>query len=94
MKIIEQDPQPNVYQMYFEGNQEELWLTRTSWVNLCAKVMVVGQPSATGPYFGNPSVYADLYFADTGVLKQKLFEITAAGTYKTWRQIEKPRWAR
>jgi hypothetical protein len=42
---------------------------------------------------GHPEVLADIYTAE-GFLKQRGSVISAAGTYKTWRQIAEPYWAK
>jgi hypothetical protein len=43
------------------------------------------------PYYGNPEVRADIYTLN-GVLHQANAIIPVPGTYKTWRQIESPKW--
>lgn len=57
--VLKQEPQPNVYQMWFGTQPGPLWITRTTWANLCAKVTVVGQAKGPAPYYGNPAVKAD-----------------------------------
>jgi hypothetical protein len=84
----------NVYQMWeaSHGLPGGLWITRTTWANMCAQVTSVGEFKGPAPYFGNPKVFANLYSMQ-GQLKQSGFEISVPGTYKTWRQIETPQWA-
>ncbi|OHT20064.1 DUF5710 domain-containing protein [Edaphosphingomonas haloaromaticamans] len=52
----------------------------------------MGEPNGPAPYFGNPPVLADIYTLD-GRLQEELARLSAAGTYKTWRQIDPPTWA-
>jgi hypothetical protein len=92
MKILEQSPQPNVYQMWFSSQPNGLWITRITWSDLCAHVSFVGELKGDAPYYGNPEVRADIY-TGAGQLKQRNSVISAPGTYKTWRQIAKPSWA-
>ncbi|MCZ8254672.1 MAG: hypothetical protein O9327_03170 [Polaromonas sp.] len=83
----------NVYQMFVENDQKlGFWLTRTSWNAKVARVTEVAPFKGPAPYFGNPKVKADLYDAVTGRLLEKGMEVTAAGTYKTWRLAEQPSW--
>ena len=83
----------NVYQMFVaNGNQPGFWLTRTTWNSKCARVLTVGDLKGPAPYFGNPKVHAALYDSRTGALISRRIEITAAGTYKTWRQVPTPQW--
>lgn len=86
-------PRQNIYEMWFEsaGEPEGLWITRTTWPGLCARVTTVAEPSGPSPYYGNPEVRADIFYPN-GQLKNRNFEITAAGTYKTWRRIAPPAW--
>lgn len=92
MKILSLTPQPNVYQMWFSVKPEPLWITRTTWNDLCARVTFVGEAKGGAPYYGNPEVRADIYTAG-GYCKQRNSVISVPGTYKTWRQIVKPAWA-
>jgi hypothetical protein len=46
-----------------------------------------------GPYFGNPSVLMDVYSLE-GQLKEEAAALPVAGTYKTWRKIDPPDWAK
>lgn len=91
--ILNADPQPNVYQMWFAVQPGPLWITRTTWNDLCARVISVDEAKGPAPYYGNPEVLADIYTAE-GFLKQRGSVISAAGTYKTWRQIAEPYWAK
>lgn len=83
----------NVYQMWFESQSatEDVWITRTTWPGLCARITSVGEPKGPPPYYGNPSVKADVYYPN-GQPKSRGFEIPVPGTYKTWRRIATPGW--
>jgi len=85
----------NVFEMY-AANHEQVgfWIRRTTWANTCAQVMSIGPFKGPAPYFGNPSVLADVYDLRTGELKDKDARIAVPGTYKTWRRIDPPSWAR
>lgn len=89
--IVKQEPQPNVYQMWFATQPETLWITRTTWSNLCAKVVSIGEPKGAAPYYGNPEVKADIYNVAGQCIQRGAF-ISVPGTYKTWRQIFEPHW--
>lgn len=84
----------NVYEMWVASKEHPggLWITRTTWADMCAHVRSVGEFKGPAPYFGNPKVIGDLYTLG-GHLKQVGFEISVPGTYKTWRQIAPPSWA-
>lgn len=83
----------NVYQMWqSNGLKVGFWVTRTTWSSKVARVTRVGEAKGPPPYFGNPKVYADLYDARSGSLIESGMEITAAGTYKTWRSAAQPHW--
>ena len=71
--------------MWFSVQPNPLWIKRTTWNDLCARVISVGEAKAPAFYYGNPEVLADI---DTvqGFLKQRGSFICAAGPYKTWRQ--------
>lgn len=84
--------QLNIFQMYVAYGGPGFWLRRTTWGSTCARVVGMGDPSGPAPYFGNPPVLADIYTLD-GRLKEELARLPAAGTYKTWRQIDPPTWA-
>ena len=85
----------NVYEMFVQNGREVgFWLTRTTWNAKIARVKLVGELKGLPPYYGNPKVMADLYDATSGQLLQSGLEITAAGTYKTWRLQETPKWWR
>lgn len=90
--ILVQEPQPNVYQMWFAIQPAHLWITRTTWSNLCARVTSIGEVKGPAPYFGNPKVMADIYNG-AGQCTQRGAVISVPGTYKTWRQISEPHWA-
>jgi hypothetical protein len=83
----------NVYQMYIasKDNRGGVWMRRTTWGNLCARIRTVGPLKGPEPYYGNPEVRADIYTLD-GTLHQANAIVQAPGTYKTWRQIETPSW--
>ena len=84
----------NIYQMYVEnGKRPGFWLWRTTWGNTIARVISVGPFKGPAPYYGNPEVIACVYDMRTGFVKDERFEITTAGTYKTWRWVEAPDWA-
>lgn len=84
----------NVFQMYVANNlQAGFWLHRTTWGNTCAQVTSVGEFKGPPPYYGNPTVLADIYDLRTGALKERGAKIPVPGTYKTWRQIASPIWA-
>lgn len=84
----------NVFQMYIaNGRKPGFWLRRTTWANTCAQVTSVGELKGPPPYYGNPKVFADFYDLSSGELKESRARIPAAGTYKTWRQIDPPDWA-
>ncbi len=83
----------NVYQMWeSNGLQVGFWVTRTTWSGKVARVTRIGEPKGPAPYFGNPKVHADLYDERNGRLIESGMEITAAGTYKTWRRAAQPHW--
>lgn len=84
--------QLNIFQMYAAHGGPGFWLRRTTWGTICARVVGMGETSGPAPYFGNPPVLADIYTLD-GKLKEELARLPAAGTYKTWRQIDPPAWA-
>lgn len=79
----------NVYQMSMAHGGPGFWVQRTTWGGTCVRVgPIIGPP----PYYGNPSVLMDVYTLD-GRLKKSAAPLPAAGTYKTWRQIDPPHWA-
>lgn len=83
----------NVYQMFDSANRQlGFWITRTTWSGKVARIVFVGELKGSPPYYGNPKVLADLYDAETGALISRRIEITAPGTYKTWRSVPTPRW--
>lgn len=85
----------NVYQMFDAADRQlGFWITRTTWSGKIARVTFVGDLKGPAPYYGNPKVRADLYNLATGALISSDIEITAAGTYKTWRSIPAPSWWR
>lgn len=83
----------NVYQMFVASKDQPggVWIRRTTWGNLCARIRSVGDFKGPEPYYGNPEVRADIYTLN-GTLHQSNVIIPAAGTYKTWRQISMPAW--
>jgi hypothetical protein len=85
----------NVFQMYVANGQKPgFWLRRTTWGNSCAQVTSVGEFKGPPPYYGNPAVHADIYDLRTGELKEIGAKIPVPGTYKTWRLIDPPDWAK
>lgn len=91
---MDQFSDKNIFEMYVaNGKQPGFWLRRTTWGNSCARVVWVGELRGTPPYFGNPVVLADVFDLKTGNLKERGARLPAAGTYKTWRQIDAPAWA-
>lgn len=87
--VFPSEPQANVYQMWFERSSDEVWFTRLTWNDLCARITSVGEPTGPGPYYGNPKVLADLYYAN-GTVKERGIVVGAAGTFKTYRQVVQP----
>lgn len=83
----------NVYQMWFEPANPSgtLWLTRTTWSSVLAEVKSVGKPTGPPPYYGNPKVLVDIFNLD-GTIRERGAVLSAAGTYKTYRQIPAPPW--
>lgn len=85
----------NVFQMFVaNGERPGFWLRRMTWGNTCAQVTSVGPFTGPAPYYGNPVVIADIYDLRTGELKESGAKVAVPGTYKTWRQIDSPSWAR
>ena len=85
----------NVFQIYVaNGEKPGFWLRRTTWGNTCAHVTAVGEFTGAPPYYGNPTVLADIYDLRTGALKEKGAKIPVPGTYKTWRLIDTPAWSK
>jgi hypothetical protein len=84
----------NIYQMWFEsqGATDGLWITRTTWSSIVARIVFIGEPKGPPPYYGNPIVLADIFNVD-GSIRERRAKITAAGTYKTYRRIQPPSWA-
>jgi len=85
-------PVVNVFQMFVAHDGPGFWVRRTTWGATCARVGRVGALTASGPYFGNPSVLMDVYTLN-GELKEEVAQLPVPGTYKTWRQIAPPAWA-
>ena len=83
----------NIFEMYVSHGGPGFWVRRTTWGNTCARVVRVGQMTKPGPYFGNPSVLMDVYSLQ-GELKEEAAALPVAGTYKTWRKIDPPEWAK
>lgn len=87
--------QQNLFEMYVANDsQPGFWLRRTTWTNTCAKVVSVGELTGPPPYYGNPMVHADIYDLSTSALREARARLPASGTYKTWRQIGPPPWAK
>ncbi len=85
----------NVYEMFVaNGSQVGFWLTRTVWNDVCARVTFVGELKGPAPFFGNPPVTGDWFYLRSGQLIKANAEIAWPGTYKTWRQIPPPPWAK
>lgn len=85
----------NIYQMWFEsgGSTAGLWITRTTWSTIVAHITSIDSPKEPPLYYGNPVVKADIFNLD-GSIRERGANISAAGTYKTYRRIEPPSWAR
>lgn len=84
----------NIYQMYCNHWQQPgFWVARTPWVGTVAKIKRVGKLLGKPPYFGNPKVTATVYHRRTGEVLDDNFEISSAGTFKTWRLIDPPSWS-
>lgn len=78
--------------MWFEQSADQVSITRLAWSGLCAKIASVGEIKEPAPYYSNPQVTADSYYA-SGKIMVRNIEISAAGTYKTHRLIKKPSFA-
>jgi hypothetical protein len=87
------DEQPNVFQMFVANGGAGFWVRRTTWHSTCARVVRVGALTGPDPYYGNPSVLMDVYGLD-GTLRDGAAQLPVPGTYKTWRWIEAPEWAK
>ncbi|MCO4322301.1 DUF5710 domain-containing protein [Aliidiomarina quisquiliarum] len=84
----------NIYQMYVEHwRKPGFWVQRTTWGNTIAKITFVGELTGKPPYYGNPKVIATVYDIHTGEVKDQDFVIDTAGTYKTWRWVQPPKWS-
>lgn len=84
----------NLFQMFVDnGCRPGFWLRRTTWDTSCARVTSVGPLTGPAPYYGNPKVHADIFDLTTGELREANARLPAAGTYKTWRLIDAPKWA-
>ena len=81
----------NVFEMWVGNDGPGFWIRRTTWGTICARVVGIGEFTKPPPYFGNPPVVMDIYSLD-GELKDELVKIPAAGTFKTWRKIDAPKW--
>ena len=53
---------------------------------------ISGEATAPPPYYGNPTVLADLYSLD-GKIIERGCSVPVPGAYKTWRHIHTPMWA-
>lgn len=84
--------QHNVYQMAEIYGGPGFWVTRTTWGHTVARIVGIGTMTRLGPYFGSPPVLMDVYSKD-GKLRDGLDRLSTAGTYKTWRLIDRPEWA-
>ena len=82
----------NVYEMIVENKGPGFWVWRTTWGKTIARIVGNAPLEGKPPYFNNPKVIIDVYSLD-GSLKGELSEMSAPGTYKTWRWIEAPEWA-
>jgi len=56
-------------------------------------VTFVGEAKSPSPYYGNPTVKADIYNS-SGQCTQRGADISVPGVYKTSRQISAPHWAK
>lgn len=80
--------------MYVEHwRKPGFWVQRTTWGNTIAKITFVGELTGKPPYYGNPKVIATVYDIHTGEVKDQDFVIDTAGTYKTWRWVQPPKWS-
>lgn len=83
----------NVYHLIdHHGNDPlGLWLVRDSWDNMVCRVVDVDPATDGAPYYGNPRVYAEFFYA-RGVWA-KNGPLSCPGT-RAYRRIEAPLWAR
>lgn len=87
------DGNPNVFQMIVAHGGPGFWVRRTTWEATCARVVGVAAFAGPPPYYGNPPVIVDVYSLD-GKLKDSFARLSVPGTYKTWRRMDPPEWAR
>jgi hypothetical protein len=83
----------NVFEMHVANGGAGFWIRRTTWGGALARIIRIGEFTKPAPYFGNPSVLMDVYDLEGG-LKEGLAMVPVPGTYKTWRRIEAPPWAK
>jgi hypothetical protein len=85
----------NIFQMYVaNGELPGFWVRRTTWEDSCARVTSIGPFKGPAPYYGNPIVLADFFDVQTAEMKDEGARLPVPGTYKTWRQMDPPIWAR
>jgi hypothetical protein len=83
----------NVYQMIESGAFDEpsgLWVQRNSWGNTVARVTSFDAFKGPAPYFGNPTVYVDLFYL-RGVRFKKNEVLSCPGT-QGYTLIPAPSW--
>lgn len=85
----------NIFEMHVaNGERAGFWIRRTTWRKMCARIVSVGELRGPPPYYGNPAVHADVYDIEKGVLIERAAKLPSPGTYKTWRNIKSPDWAK
>ena len=82
----------NIFDMYVAQGGTGFWVRRATWDNTCARVVCVGRFTGPPPYFGNPTVLADVYSL-TGQIKEGAVTLPAPGAYGNWNRIDPPAWA-
>lgn len=84
----------DVFQMFAaDGLQPGFWLRRTTLDNSDARVISIGPLACPGPYYRGPESHAGDFNLTTPDLRETNGRLPAAGTYKTWRQIDLSNWA-
>lgn len=83
----------NVYQMIDAGGFDEpdgLWIQRDSWGGTIARVTSFDAFDGPAPYFGNPTVYVDLFYL-RGIRFKKNEVLSCPGT-RAYQRIATPSW--